>query len=120
LPKGFSTTIRQWRPRDAVLVQPLGQRPEERRRDREVEGAHNVAVHDPGQIRPAVGAGRVDADIGQPVEKPRDRARVAVPFRHELGQRGADHLAVARVVISLRAAPITRAPGGIWPAVKRR
>ncbi len=55
---------------DAVLVQPLGEIAEQRRRDGEVEGVHASSRDFELRLCPAALALRVDGDVGRRVQEP--------------------------------------------------
>ncbi|OIQ66373.1 hypothetical protein GALL_520580 [mine drainage metagenome] len=78
-------------------MQPFGQIAKQRRRDREVEGAHHTLAHQTGELGPAVFAGGVDRDVSEARQKFGDDRGVLFVFGNKLGNRGADKGAVAFV-----------------------
>ena len=82
-----------------VLGEAFADRSEERRADGEVEDPDAVRVVElRGQVRPAVAALDVDADVRQAGDEPVEGWRVELTGAYEAGQLAADLVAVAVVV----------------------
>ena len=105
----------------AMFGEAFADRSEECRADRQVEDPDAVGVVEhPGQVRPAVAALDVDADVGEAGDEPVEGWRVELAGAYEAGQLAADLVAVAVVVQSGAGERDDATLGGSWPSRSRR
>ncbi len=75
-------------------MQSFGQIPEQGRRDREIEGLHNILTHNARQIRPPTFAARVNRYIFQLIKKGVQPLLILRFFSAKFGHSLGDHVAV--------------------------